>query len=36
MNQYVAEALSILDSFENTPSKQSLIDLIHYTISRDK
>ena len=30
------EAVAMLDGFENTPAKQSLIDLLDFTIKRNK
>jgi octaprenyl-diphosphate synthase len=36
MNEYKERALQILQELPPTPARQSLIDLVHYTTSRDK
>ena len=36
MNMYFQEALSILDKFENSEAKNSLINLVHYVVKRKK
>ena len=36
MNQYVVEARSLLDSFPESPYRQSLYQLVQYTIERSK
>lgn len=36
MNNFLKEAMEILDSFPDSPSKTSMRDLVDYTVSREK
>ena len=36
MNKYLDEAMEILDSFPDSPSKASMRDLVEFTVKREK
>ena len=36
MQAYIREAEEILNTFENTPARQSLLDLVRYSVKRKK
>ncbi len=36
MLEFMNKALTILDEFEDSPAKQSLIDFVHFTVDRNK